>query len=53
MKCDVIDLANKKKGSINLDEDIFGLDVRKDLLARLSSGFHVAKRAPTRQSAMR
>ena len=34
MKCDVIDLANKKKGSINLDEDIFGLDVRKDLLAR-------------------
>ena len=34
MKCDVIDLANKKKGSINLDEDIFGLNVRKDLLAR-------------------
>ncbi|MBB55528.1 MAG: 50S ribosomal protein L4, partial [Magnetovibrio sp.] len=34
MKCDVIDLANKKKGSINLDEDIFGLEVRKDLLAR-------------------
>ena len=34
MKCDVIDLANKKTGSINLDEGIFGLEVRKDLLAR-------------------
>ena len=34
MKCDVIDLANKKKGSINLDEGVFGLEVRKDLLAR-------------------
>ena len=34
MKCDVIDLANKKTGSITLDESIFGLEVRKDLLAR-------------------
>ena len=34
MKCDVIDLANKKTGSISLDEGIFGLEVRKDLLAR-------------------
>ena len=34
MKCDVIDLANKKTGSINLDEGIFGLEVRRDLLAR-------------------
>lgn len=34
MKCDVIDLANKKTGSINLNEGIFGLEVRKDLLAR-------------------
>ena len=34
MKCDIIDLANKKKGSIDLDEGIFGLKIRKDLLAR-------------------
>lgn len=34
MKCDVIDLANKKKGSIELDEGVFGLEVRKDLLTR-------------------
>ena len=34
MKCDVIDLANKKKGSLELDESIFGIEVRKDLLAR-------------------
>jgi len=34
MKCDVIDLANKKKGSIDLDEGVFGLEVRRDLLAR-------------------
>jgi large subunit ribosomal protein L4 len=34
MKCDVIDLANKKQGTIDLDEEVFGLDVRRDLLAR-------------------
>ena len=34
MKCDVIDLANKKKGTIDLDEAVFGVEVRKDLLAR-------------------
>jgi len=34
MKCDVIDLANKKKGTIDLDEGVFGLDIRRDLLAR-------------------
>jgi len=34
MKCDVIDLANKKQGSIDLDDGVFGLEIRKDLLAR-------------------
>jgi large subunit ribosomal protein L4 len=34
MKCDVINLANTKKGVIDLDESIFGLEIRKDLLAR-------------------
>ena len=34
MKCDVIDLANKKKGTIDLDDEIFGVEIRKDLMAR-------------------
>ncbi|MAH84850.1 MAG: 50S ribosomal protein L4 [Rhodospirillaceae bacterium TMED8] len=34
MKCDVIDLTNKKTGTIDLDENIFGIEVRRDLLAR-------------------
>ena len=34
MKYDVIDLANKKKGTIDLDEGVFGIEVRKDLIAR-------------------
>ena len=34
MKYDVIDLANKKKGTIDLDEEVFAVDVRKDLIAR-------------------
>lgn len=34
MKYDVINLANKKKGTIDLDEGVFGVEVRKDLIAR-------------------
>ena len=34
MKCDVIDLANKKKGTIELDDAVFGLEIRRDILAR-------------------
>ena len=34
MKCDVISLANKKAGTIDLDDSVFGLDVRGDILAR-------------------
>ncbi len=34
MKLDVINLAKKKTGSIELDEDIFGVEVRSDVLAR-------------------
>ena len=43
MKCDVIDLANKKKGTIDLDEGVFGLEVRRDLLAR-AVNYQLAKR---------
>ena len=34
MKCEVVDLIAKKKGSMDLDEEVFGVEVRKDLLAR-------------------
>ena len=43
MKCDVITLANKKSGSITLDDSIFGVEVRKDLLARAVT-WQLAKR---------
>jgi len=43
MKCDVISLANKKTGSIDLDDGVFGLEVRKDLLAR-AVNWQLAKR---------
>ena len=34
MQCDVITLANKKSGSIELDDAVFAVDVRRDILAR-------------------
>ena len=43
MKIDVISLANKKAGSIELDESVFGLEVRGDLLAR-AVNWQLAKR---------
>ena len=43
MKIDVISLANKKAGSIELDDTIFGLEVRGDLLAR-AVNWQLAKR---------
>ena len=43
MKIDVISLANKKSGSIELDDTVFGLEVRGDLLAR-AVNWQLAKR---------
>jgi len=43
MKCDVISLDNKKSGSIDLDEAVFGVDVRSDLMAR-TVNWQLAKR---------
>ena len=34
MKLDVVSLDNKKSGSIDLDDTVFGLEARADLLAR-------------------
>lgn len=43
MKCDVISLDNKKVGDIELDNDIFGVEVRTDILARMVN-WQLAKR---------
>ena len=43
MKLDVVSLDNKKSGSIDLDATVFGLDARKDLLARAVK-YQLAKR---------
>ncbi|NKB49522.1 MAG: 50S ribosomal protein L4 [Alphaproteobacteria bacterium] len=43
MKCKVISLENKAAGEIELDDAIFGLPVRKDLLSRMVN-YQLAKR---------
>ena len=43
MQCDVITLANKKTGTIDLDEAVFGIDVRPDILNR-AVNWQLAKR---------
>ena len=35
MQCDVLTLDNEKAGSIDLDESVFGVDVKPDVLARV------------------
>ena len=46
MKCDVISLDNKKAGTIELDDTVFGADVRTDLMARYVN-WQLAKRRAT------
>ena len=43
MQCDVITLANKKTGTIELDDAVFGFEVRRDILAR-AVNWQLAKR---------
>lgn len=43
MKCDVISLENKKSGSVDLDDAVFGASVREDLMAR-AVNWQLAKR---------
>ncbi len=43
MKSDVITLANKKTGTIELDDAVFAVDVRSDILAR-AVNWQLAKR---------
>lgn len=43
MKCDVITLDNKSAGSVDLDEAVFGAEVRADIMARVVN-WQLAKR---------
>ncbi|OHC76079.1 MAG: 50S ribosomal protein L4 [Rhodospirillales bacterium RIFCSPLOWO2_01_FULL_65_14] len=47
MQVDVINLANKKTGTIELDESVFGVAVRKDILARAVQWQLAKRRAGT------
>jgi len=47
MKSDVISLANKKVGTIDLDPSIFGIDVRRDIMARMVNWQLAKRRAGT------
>lgn len=50
MKCDVISLENKKVGTVDLDETVFGLEVRADLLARAVNWQLAKRRAGTHKT---
>jgi large subunit ribosomal protein L4 len=43
MKCDIVTLENKKSGSVDLDESVFGVAVRQDILSRMVN-YQLAKR---------
>jgi large subunit ribosomal protein L4 len=47
MKCPVTTLDNKKAGEIDLDDSIFGLPARKDILARVVNWQLAKRRAGT------
>ncbi|MEE9545274.1 MAG: 50S ribosomal protein L4 [Rhodospirillales bacterium] len=53
MKCDVISLDNKKVDSIDLDESVFGLKVRADILARMVNWQLAKRRAGTHKTKTR
>ncbi|MEQ8193297.1 MAG: 50S ribosomal protein L4 [Rhodospirillales bacterium] len=53
MQCDVISLDNKKVGSIDLDDAVFGMPVRNDLIARAVSWQLAKRRAGTHKAKAR
>jgi large subunit ribosomal protein L4 len=50
MKCSVITLDNAPAGEIELDETVFGLPVRKDILARMVNWQLAKRRAGTHKT---
>jgi len=49
MKTDVISLENKKTGTIDLNDNVFGVDVRSDILARVVNWQRAKARSGTHQ----
>ncbi len=47
MKCNVVTIENKKAGSIDLAEGVFGVPVRRDILARMVNWQRAKRRAGT------
>src|SRR3990170_8228745 len=50
MKCSVTNLDNKKVGDIDLDEAVFGLPLRPDILARMVNWQLAKRRAGTHKT---
>jgi large subunit ribosomal protein L4 len=50
MRCDVLTLDNKKSGSIDLDDAVFGVAVRPDILARMVNYQRAKKQAGTHKT---
>ena len=50
MRCDVISLENKTVGKIDLDESVFGVPVRADILARAVNWQLAKRRAGSRKT---
>ena len=53
MKCPVTTLENKTAGEIDLDETVFGLSVRRDILARMVNWQLAKRRAGTHDTKSR
>ncbi len=45
MKCNVVTIENKKAGSIDLDEGVFGVPVRRDIMPRMVNWQRAKRRA--------
>ena len=50
MKCDVVTIENKKAGSIDLADAVFGVLVRRDILARMVNWQRAKRRAGTHKT---
>ncbi len=50
MKCNVVTIENEKAGSIDLAEGVFGVPVRRDILARMVNWQRAKRRAGTHKT---
>ena len=50
MKCDVVTIDNKKAGSLDLNDGVFGAPIRRDILARMVNWQRAKKRAGTHKT---